>query len=98
MAGSLPLSSRVGVHHTGRVHPGANGQRLLLHVGRGPAGQVVLDPKHLRGPDAASVAAAAQPQKQEEEEAEKVQQKKCDLQDGARLLDGRHFLHPHVEV
>lgn len=97
MAGSLPLSSCVGVHHTGRVHPGANGQRLLLHVGRGPAGQVVLDPKHLRGPDAASVAAAAQSQKQEEE-AEKVQQKKCDLQDGARLLDGRHFLHPHVEV
>lgn len=47
---SLPLSGCVGVHHAGWVHPGANGQRLLLHAGRGPTGQVVLDPEHLRGP------------------------------------------------
>lgn len=59
MAVSLPLSGRVGVHHAGRVHPGANSQRLLLHAGRGPAGQVVLDPEHLRGPDGPTAAAAA---------------------------------------
>lgn len=46
--GGLPLSGRVGVHHAGGVHPGAHRQRLLLHVGRGPAGQVVLDAEHLR--------------------------------------------------
>lgn len=85
---SLPLSGSVGVHHTGRVHPRANGQRLLLHAGRSPAGQVVLDPEHLRGPDAPTAAAAAvQPRgqdntskKQEEEEKSaakrKVQQKR----------------------
>lgn len=43
----LPLSRRAGVHHAGRVHPGAHGQRLLLQAGRGPPGpQGVLDPKH----------------------------------------------------
>lgn len=59
-AATLPLSGRVGVHHAGRVHPGADGQRLLLHAGRGPAGQVVLDPEHLRGPDAPSAAPRGQ--------------------------------------
>lgn len=80
---SLPLSGSVGVHHTGRVHPRANGQRLLLHAGRGPAGQVVLDPEHLRGPDAPTAAAAAvQPRgqnntskKQEEEEKSAAKKK-----------------------
>lgn len=47
---SLPLSGCVGVHHTGRVHPGANSQWLLLHASRGPSRQVVLDPEHPRGP------------------------------------------------
>lgn len=61
---NLPLSGRVGVHHAGRVHPGANSQRLLLHAGRGPAGQVVLDPEHLRGPDAPTAAAGVWPGEQ----------------------------------
>lgn len=49
VAMTLPLCGCVGVHHAGRVHPGANSQRLLLHAGRGPSGKVVLDPEHLRG-------------------------------------------------
>lgn len=85
---SLPLSGRVGVHHAGRVHPGANSQRLLLHAGRGPAGQVVLDPEHLRGPDgptaAAAAAAAVRPGEQNNtrkklQENRKVQQEKKQL-------------------
>lgn len=56
---SLPLCGCVGVHHAGRVHPGANSQRLLLHAGRGPSGKVVLYPEHLRGPDDQTAAAAA---------------------------------------
>lgn len=55
---SLPLSGCVGVHHTGRVHPGANSQWLLLHTSRGPSRQVVLDPEHLRGPKGPAGAAA----------------------------------------
>lgn len=44
----LPLSGCVGVHHAGRVHPGAHRQRLLLHAGRGPPGpEVILNPKHV---------------------------------------------------
>lgn len=55
---SLPLSGCVGVHHTGRVHPGANSQWLLLHASRGPSRQVVLDPEHPRGPGGPAGAAA----------------------------------------
>lgn len=55
---SLPLSGCVGVHHTGRVHPGANSQWLLLHTSRGPSRQVVLDPEHPRGPGGPAGAAA----------------------------------------
>lgn len=51
----LPLSGCVGVHHTGRVHPGTHRQRLLLHAGRGPPGpEVVLNPKHVCGAEASA--------------------------------------------
>lgn len=74
----LPLCSRVGIHHAGRVHPGANSQRLLLHAGRGPAGQVVLDPEHLRSPaapEAVTTAAAAPTPKQTEQEGNTKEEK-----------------------
>lgn len=71
---TLPLSGRVGVHHAGRVHPGPNSQRFLLHAGRGPTGQVVLDPEHLQGPDAPT-AAADRPRRHNDEEKQKEEEK-----------------------
>lgn len=91
---SLPLSGRVGVHHAGRVHPGANSQRLLLHAGRGPAGQVVLDPEHLRGPDAATVTAARPRERRKTWTNQEEEEKSAALRDRRRLdlLEGRRFV------
>lgn len=87
---SLPLSGCVGVHHTGRVHPGANSQWLLLHTSRGPSRQVVLDPEHPRGPGGPAGAAAppgGQNSRRRNEQKKSPREEGRALWDDGRLAD-----------
>lgn len=85
------------------MHPGANGQRLLLHAARGPAGQVVLDPEHLRGPDALTTAAAATETQEQNEKKKKIYRKerssrKCNCTDGGSIFWFVNNFFTNIEI